>query len=62
MKVDKGAIVFLIQGANVMCPGLTSKGAQMTPEVKEGSVVTLIAEGKQNALAVGFMKLSSEKM
>lgn len=62
MKVDKGAISFLIQGANVMCPGLTSKTAQMTADVAEGTVVTLIAEGKQHALAVGVMKLSSEKM
>ena len=29
-RVDKGAIKFVLSGANIMCPGLTSPGAKMT--------------------------------
>lgn len=37
-QVDKGAIRFVLSGANIMCPGLTSPGARMT-EVPKGTVV-----------------------
>lgn len=37
-QVDKGAIRFVLSGANIMCPGLTSPGAHMTP-VPKGTVV-----------------------
>ena len=37
-QVDKGAIRFVLSGANIMCPGLTSKGAKMTT-VDKGTVV-----------------------
>ncbi|KAF3423325.1 hypothetical protein E2986_00089 [Frieseomelitta varia] len=58
-QVDKGAIRFVLSGANIMCPGLTSKGAKMTP-VEKGTVVAVMAEGKQHALAVGVTTLSTE--
>lgn len=38
MQVDKGAIRFILSGANIMCPGLTSPGAKMT-KVEENTVV-----------------------
>lgn len=60
--MDKGAINFLLSGANCMCPGLTSKGAQMTPELDKGQVVIITAEGKQHALAVGILKMSTTDM
>lgn len=37
-QVDKGAIRFVLSGANIMCPGLTSPGAKMT-SVPKGTVV-----------------------
>lgn len=37
-QVDKGAIRFVLSGANIMCPGLTSKGAKMMT-VDKGTVV-----------------------
>ncbi|KAF4531778.1 hypothetical protein B566_EDAN011814 [Ephemera danica] len=58
-QVDKGAIRFVLSGANIMCPGLTSPGAKMTP-VPKGSVVAVMAEGKQHALAVGLTSLSTD--
>merc|ERR1712012_1422760 len=57
-QVDKGAIRFVLSGANIMCPGLTSPGAQMT-NVEKDTVVAVMAEGKQHALAIGYTKLSA---
>lgn len=37
-QVDKGAIRFVLSGANIMCPGLTSPGAIMTT-VDKGTIV-----------------------
>jgi len=42
MQVDKGAIKFILSGANVMCPGLTSPGARMTDVQPETVVVSFI--------------------
>lgn len=40
MQVDKGAIKFILSGANIMCPGLTSPGAKMTKVEAETVVVS----------------------
>ncbi|GAB6025929.1 Malignant T-cell-amplified sequence 1 [Chamberlinius hualienensis] len=58
-QVDKGAIRFVLSGANIMCPGLTSPGAKMT-QVPKGAVVAVMAEGKQHALAVGIASMSTD--
>ncbi|XP_064811069.1 malignant T-cell-amplified sequence 1 isoform X1 [Oncorhynchus masou masou] len=60
-QVDKGAIKFVLSGANIMCPGLTSPGAKLYPSASE-TVVAIMAEGKQHALCVGVMKMSAEDM
>lgn len=44
-QVDKGAIRFVLSGANIMCPGLTSPGAMMT-EVPKDTIVVSIFKGK----------------
>jgi PUA domain protein len=67
VKVDKGAIPFLLGGANVMCPGLTNVGGEMppddnndnTPALQKGDGVIIYAEGKILPIAVGFMLMSS---
>ena len=61
LQVDKGAIRFVLSGANIMCPGLTSSGAKMT-SVPEKTPVAIMAEGKHHALAVGITKLSTDDM
>ena len=38
-KVDRGAIRFILSGANIMCPGLTSKGAKMETSLPPNTVV-----------------------
>ncbi|KAJ1567471.1 hypothetical protein HK405_005853 [Cladochytrium tenue] len=61
-QVDRGAIKFVISGAHIMCPGLTSKGAQMDASVPSDRVVAIHAEGKVHALAVGITKMSAVDM
>jgi PUA domain protein len=68
VTVDQGAIPFILGGANIMCPGLTNPGGKMpededgAPGLKEGDGVVIYAEGKEHALAVGVMKMSSAQM
>ena len=68
VTVDKGAIPFILGGANIMCPGLTKNpGSVMppddndndTPGLAEGQGVVIYAEGKEYAIAVGVMTMSS---
>ncbi|KAL3878375.1 hypothetical protein ACJMK2_030764 [Sinanodonta woodiana] len=61
MQVDKGAIRFVLSGANIMCPGLTSPGAKMT-KVDKDQIVAIMAEGKQHALAIGVTKMSTDEI
>ncbi|ONK78687.1 uncharacterized protein A4U43_C02F21390, partial [Asparagus officinalis] len=60
LQVDRGAIKFVLSGANIMCPGLTSPGGALDDEVLEESPVAIMAEGKQHALAIGFTKMSAK--
>lgn len=57
-QVDKGAIRFVLSGANIMCPGLTSAGGRMD-DVEVGSLVAIHAEGKTHAIAIGITTMSS---
>lgn len=34
LQVDRGAIKFVLSGANIMCPGLTSPGGALDNEVE----------------------------
>lgn len=63
VQVDRGAIKFVLGGANIMCPGLTSKGASLPEEVDgkplvKDDVVVVNAEGKEQALAVGKLAMN----
>jgi malignant T-cell-amplified sequence len=75
VTVDKGAIPYLLGGANVMCPGLTNPGGEMPvdgadqdasgfdePGLHKGDGVVIFAEGKEYALAIGVMTMSSSDM
>lgn len=39
MRVDKGAISFVMNGANIMCQGFTSKGGRIETPLEAGSAV-----------------------
>ena len=60
VSVDKGAIKFVLKGADVMCPGLTSAGACMAAALPAGAPVAVYAEGKEHALALGVMSMSTD--
>jgi len=63
--IDRGAIKFLLSGASMMCPGLTSAGGMLPPPshaIPQGAVVAIMAEGKAHAAGLGIMKLSSEEV
>lgn len=58
-RVDRGAIRFVLSGANIMAPGLTSAGGAMD-DVEANAVVGIFAEGKEHALAIGVTLLSTK--
>jgi PUA domain protein len=65
VKVDRGAIRFLLAGAHMMCPGLTSAGGYLPPAdaaLSAGTPVAIHAEGKEHAVGVGLTKLGTEEM
>ena len=53
--VDMGAVRFIVQGADIMHPGIVS-----FPDVKEGDFVAVVDERFKKPLCVGKMLLSSE--
>jgi len=60
-RVDRGAIRFVLSGANIMAPGLTSAGGHMD-EVPAESVVAIMAEGKEHALAIGITTMATAQI
>ncbi|KAL0481580.1 hypothetical protein AKO1_012495 [Acrasis kona] len=60
MQVDRGAVKFVMSGAHIMCPGLTSAGGKLDMSVKKGDVVAITVEGKEHALGLGIAAMSSE--
>ncbi|KAH9946281.1 uncharacterized protein BXZ73DRAFT_86442 [Epithele typhae] len=65
VRVDRGAIRFLLAGAHMMCPGLTSAGGYLPPPdaaLSANAPVAIHAEGKEHAAAIGITKLGSEEM
>jgi malignant T-cell-amplified sequence len=62
IQVDKGAIKFVLKGADIMCPGVTSPGGLIPQELEKDAVVCIRAEGKEHALCVGKLTLSTSEM
>jgi malignant T-cell-amplified sequence len=63
--IDRGAIRFVLSGATLMVPGLTSKGGNLPgseEQVKKGEVVVVRAEGKEEACLVGVLDMGTEEM
>tara|TARA_A100001035_G_C27716956_1_gene469948 strand:- start:457 stop:1002 length:546 start_codon:yes stop_codon:yes gene_type:complete len=59
MQVDRGAIKFVLSGANIMCPGFTSKGGDLPVNLEEGEPVAIYAEGKEHCMALGLTLMST---
>eukprot|EP01086_Lenisia_limosa_P007456 TRINITY_DN27263_c0_g1_i1.p1 TRINITY_DN27263_c0_g1~~TRINITY_DN27263_c0_g1_i1.p1 ORF type:complete len:185 (-),score=33.56 TRINITY_DN27263_c0_g1_i1:59-613(-) len=63
VQVDEGAIRFVLAGANIMCVGMTSPGGRLPEEnLPAETIVAVYAEGKQNAVAVGSLQLSTDEI
>lgn len=74
VRIDRGAIRFVLSGAALMVPGLTSPGGRLPggadmeewandgKELEAGDVVVVDAEGKDNACMVGVLKMGSKEM
>lgn len=62
LKVDRGAIKHVINGADVMLPGLKSNKATIPDDLDVGCVVAVFGEGKEHAISVGILKMNSEEM
>lgn len=65
VRIDRGAIRFLLAGAHMMCPGLTSAGGLLPPAdaaVLAGTPVAFDAEGKEFAVGIGITKMGTEEM
>lgn len=66
--IDRGAIRFVLSGAALMAPGLTSAGGKLPNveagegELKEGEVVVVGAEGKEEACMVGRLRMGTEEI
>ena len=60
LRVDKGAIKFIFQGANIMCPGFTSEDGALDHELAKGSPVVINAFGKKHAMAVGQVLMTRD--
>ena len=59
MQCDKGAIRHIFSGSHVMAPGLTSAGGCVAPDLPVKAPVAITAEGKQHAMAVGVLSMTS---
>jgi len=74
VRVDRGAVRFVLSGATLMVPGLTSKGGRLPgegdegevyrdeKEMQAGEVVVIEAEGKEEACCVGVLKMGTKEM
>ncbi|WFD02451.1 translation machinery-associated protein 20 [Malassezia obtusa] len=68
IQVDRGAIKFLLSGANVMAPGLTSAGGHL-PDPKQGekplpkgTSVAIRSQGKTHEVAIGTLLVDTEEI
>ncbi|KAF2468663.1 uncharacterized protein BDR25DRAFT_264481 [Lindgomyces ingoldianus] len=74
LRIDRGAIRFVLSGATLMVPGLTSAGGRLPndpedtegtygdEELEAGEVVVIESEGKENACFVGVLKMGTREM
>jgi PUA domain protein len=62
VTVDRGAIPYLLGGANVMCPGVTNPGGSMPDELERGRGVVIYAQDKEYAIGVGVMMMSAQEV
>lgn len=63
VQVDRGAIRFVISGANIMAPGLTSAGGRLPENVLDkGTVVAINSQGKETQVSIGALSMASNEI
>jgi malignant T-cell-amplified sequence len=75
IRIDRGAIRFVLSGAALMAPGLTSPGGRLPnpgasgedekygkEDLQAGTVVVVEAEGKETACLIGVLKQGTTEM
>lgn len=62
MQCDKGAIKHIFSGSHVMAPGLLSEGGHCVEGLPTNAPVSVFAEGKEHAMAVGVLQMSSAQI
>ncbi|KAK2006853.1 hypothetical protein LZ32DRAFT_610883 [Colletotrichum eremochloae] len=78
IRIDRGAIRFVLSGATLMAPGLTSPGGRLpeprdgeegpdeeghwSRELEKGEPVIVMAEGKTEACAVGLLVAGTKEV
>jgi PUA domain protein len=72
IRIDRGAIRFVLSGATLMAPGLTSTGGRLPSgdeeegyggrELEKGEPVVIRAEGKEEACAVGVLSMGTKEV
>ena len=61
--IDRGAIRFVLSGAALMAPGLTSAGGKLPEaeaQLKAGDIVAVEAEGKEEICLIGQLTQDTE--
>ncbi len=58
VTVDKGAIRFVSNGADIMAPGIV----EADPEIKEGDLVIIVEESHRKPLAIGKALMNGPQM
>jgi malignant T-cell-amplified sequence len=60
VQCDRGAIRFVLSGASLMAPGLTSPGGRLpNADLPAGNPIVIMAEGKEHACAVGRLAMGT---
>lgn len=68
IQVDRGAIKFLLSGANIMAPGLLTAGGRLPNPARgetalpEGAPVAIMAQDKESALSIGILRLGTDEI
>ena len=78
VRIDRGAVRFVLSGATLMAPGLTSAGGRLPEErseerdgvvdgrwgreLEKGEPVVVMAEGKEEACAVGVLSVGTKEL
>lgn len=67
IQCDRGAIRFVLSGATLMAPGLTSAGGRLPAgtdadrDLEKGAPVVVRAEGKEEACMVGLLSMGTQE-